>query len=512
MSIEEEYSRITNKLATLPSDQLLKKIVELTVQLRKAVADFDNRMNNFSRHTSIVREILTTSNKMRRAYSSGQVKTAEKLKLKLRKAIQKFMKEIPVQYQNIRIIRQEKDIIIRLERDIEMDLERLKAETIRQQRVLKKDYLKFYGLAKKKVAEHIRDDEAAVMREAKLIAVIRKLVALIANLETITEKFAYLINRQKDEMAHLIVEPGKTLDVIAVRNAEKALAEIHQEVLLKLREEKVQVHDPFLALIDEERTGIEEVMNLLESRKGGLFRRTKKITARDIQQTILKFTNIDEYHVFFSALKTHPEILDKGVAEKLDDLIAKSKAEWERIQQSAYTDSLTELGNKASYNRYIQNLVKKQSEFSMLIIDIDFFKRFNDTYGHSVGDRVLAEVARVLKENTRSSDGLFRYGGEEMIVIFPRTDMQTAYDICQRLRKAVEALDLGSANGEKIRHVTISGGLIHVSTDALKEYDLKQLNPENIAEDVFRKADSELYRAKEEGRNRVYKVEFRASA
>jgi diguanylate cyclase (GGDEF)-like protein len=513
MSVEEQYSKIADELAGLPSDQLLKKIAELAVQLSNAVADFDNRMDLFMKHTEHIRDILTASNKMRRLYSAGEVNKAEKQKLDMLKAINKFNKEIPAQYQNLKVIRQEKDVVLTLEKDIRADVVELKEETAKEMGVLRRDVLKFYEPAKEKVSQHLKDQESAIMLEAQLMATIRKLVGLVAYLEPLTERFAYLMNRQREEMAKLsAAEPGKTIDVQQIRNAEKALTEVHQEVLLRLREEKTQVHDPFLALIKQERTGIEEVMRLLESKKGGLFRRSRKITARDIQKTIIKFTNIDEYHTFFSALRTHPELLDKGVAERLDGLMRKSKIEWEKIQKNAYTDALTDLGNKASYNKYLHNLVRKKSEFSMIVIDIDFFKKFNDTYGHSVGDRVLAEVARAIKDSTRSSDGLFRYGGEEMIVVFPRTDMATAFSVCQRLRKSVESLDLGTANGEKIRQVTISGGLIHVSAQILNRYGHTAFNPEKIAEEIFQKADSELYRAKQEGRNRVYKTEFQASA
>lgn len=517
MSVEEHYSKIADSLSGLPSGQLIKKIAELAVQLKKAVADFDKRMDLYMKHTEYIREILTSSNKMRRLYSAGQVRKAEEEKLKMLKAITRFNKDIPHQYQNLKVIRQEEDVIIRLEKEIQADVSALKQETAKDMNILKRDLIKFYSPAKEKVAQHLKDQESAILAEARLIAIINKLVELVSRLEPLTERSAYLMNRQKEEMAKLAaVEPGKTINVQEVRNAEKALADVHREVLLKLREEKVQVHDPFLSLIGEERTGIEEVMDLIASKKKGMFSRmlgrSGKISARDIQKTMLKFTSVDEYHVFFSALKSHPELLAEGVAEKLDDLMKRSKKEWEQVRQSAFTDSLTELGNKASYTRYINDLVKKKTGFSMIVIDIDFFKKFNDTYGHSVGDRVLSKVAKEIKRNTRSSDGLFRYGGEEMVVIFPRTDMDTAYKICERLRQGVEGLDLGTTDGQKIRQVTISGGLVHVSSELLKSYEPSTFDPGRVAKEVFKKADSELYRAKKEGRNRIYTVEFQRTA
>lgn len=159
----------------------------------------------------------------------------------------------------------------------------------------------------------------------------------------------------------------------------------------------------------------------------------------------------------------------------------------------ATTDGLTELFN----HRYFQDQMKMQIEqskrygtkFSLIIIDIDFFKKFNDTYGHQVGDAVLRLVASTLKRNVRSTDIVCRYGGEEMSIILPNTDKDEAVSTAKKLCQKVAENKL-KINGKDIG-VTISLGV-----GTFPE------NGQNSSE-IIDFADSKLYQAKNSGRNRV---------
>ena len=122
-------------------------------------------------------------------------------------------------------------------------------------------------------------------------------------------------------------------------------------------------------------------------------------------------------------------------------------------------------------------------------MDIDFFKKVNDTYGHQYGDYVLKTVADLVKQSFRKTDLLYRYGGEEMVVIMPETNIEGAIIPVQRLRRMVEEYDF-EYNGTKAK-VTISIGLTMNYQDF------------NSAADLLKSADDALYKAKEEGRNRV---------
>lgn len=160
----------------------------------------------------------------------------------------------------------------------------------------------------------------------------------------------------------------------------------------------------------------------------------------------------------------------------------------------ATTDGLTELYNHRYFQeQMIQNIETSKrynKNFSLIMIDIDFFKKFNDTYGHQSGDAVLRQVAQILKKNVRSSDIVCRYGGEEMSIILTNTDNDAAITTAEKICHAVSEKPLKLVNGKDV-NVTISLG---VST-----------YPQNgeTTQDMIKYADDCLYKAKEHGRNQV---------
>lgn len=160
----------------------------------------------------------------------------------------------------------------------------------------------------------------------------------------------------------------------------------------------------------------------------------------------------------------------------------------------ATTDGLTELYNHRYFQEQMQNQVSHSKRYgvplSLIIIDIDFFKKFNDTYGHQSGDAVLRQVAFALKKNVRATDIVCRYGGEEMSIILPNTKYEEAVGIANKLCTIVSEKKCKLANGKE-SNVTISLG---VST-----YGADGETPAIIIES----ADKRLYNAKENGRNRV---------
>jgi diguanylate cyclase (GGDEF)-like protein len=133
-------------------------------------------------------------------------------------------------------------------------------------------------------------------------------------------------------------------------------------------------------------------------------------------------------------------------------------------------------------------LAKTQNlPLTVALIDLDHFKLINDRFGHTIGDKVLVEMARQLHENTRSSDVLARIGGEEFLVVFPDMPQAQALEVCERLRARVEKHDWG--NVAEGLSVTLSVGVSHAPP-----YELATL---------FDEADRAMYRAKHGGRNRV---------
>lgn len=164
------------------------------------------------------------------------------------------------------------------------------------------------------------------------------------------------------------------------------------------------------------------------------------------------------------------------------------------IEQSAQTDALTGLHNRRWFDdvfaRQIKRCNEDRSPFSLLILDLDYFKRINDSYGHIAGDRALIAVAKVLASQLRPTDILARYGGEEFAVGLPNTKLDEAFTIAERLRRAIEFLALPFRSGEPLPHLTVSIGIAKMQ---------KGQTPET----VYAAADASLYRAKDGGRNRV---------
>lgn len=168
--------------------------------------------------------------------------------------------------------------------------------------------------------------------------------------------------------------------------------------------------------------------------------------------------------------------------------------DFEQQYRLATTDGLTELYN----HRYFQEQIRMQVEqskrynnnFSLIIIDIDFFKKFNDTFGHQSGDAVLRQVAQTLKKNVRATDIVCRYGGEEMSIILPNTGkdeaLSTAQKICERVANRKFKL-----SGDRETNVTISLGVSTFPFDG------------NSASAIIEEADKRLYNAKHNGRNQV---------
>ncbi len=163
------------------------------------------------------------------------------------------------------------------------------------------------------------------------------------------------------------------------------------------------------------------------------------------------------------------------------------------LYEQAIHDGLTSLYAHTFFQNYLEQEIRKakryQTPLSLLMIDIDHFKRFNDTYGHPAGDTVLVNIARLLKQAIRGADIAARYGGEEFTLILPETDAKGAYLLAERLRKKVEAFDFLKEKKKRVK-ITTSIGVAGYRKGMRREVLIGQ-------------ADQALYRAKREGRNRV---------
>ncbi len=201
---------------------------------------------------------------------------------------------------------------------------------------------------------------------------------------------------------------------------------------------------------------------------------------------------IRHYEAKISELGDHGQLV--GIVLLIGD-VTKRVELMRQLEQEARIDALTGLNNRNSFLIGLKNLcegVPVEGPFSLLMLDIDHFKGINDRFGHPAGDEVLRRLAAILAENTRASDVLGRYGGEEFLVFMPGATSDRAVQVAERLRLAVEANAM-TWEGEGIR-VTISIGVAPSLSDAMESFD---------RDGLIRRVDAALYEAKRKGRNRV---------
>ncbi len=170
----------------------------------------------------------------------------------------------------------------------------------------------------------------------------------------------------------------------------------------------------------------------------------------------------------------------------------------DNVQQSmemAITDQLTGLHNRRYMESHLGTLVEQAASrgkpLSLLVIDIDYFKSVNDSFGHDVGDDVLREFATRVRKSIRGIDLACRYGGEEFVVVMPDTDMAVAAVVAERIRRRIASEQFQISQGAGALDVTISIGLAALA------------HPDDSAATILKRADQALYRAKRDGRNRV---------
>jgi diguanylate cyclase (GGDEF)-like protein len=176
----------------------------------------------------------------------------------------------------------------------------------------------------------------------------------------------------------------------------------------------------------------------------------------------------------------------------------------ETVQQQAVTDELTGLFNVRQFHSRLDGEIDRAQRFStplsLVMLDIDKFKSVNDNHGHQQGDRVLVEVARVLRRLSRDVDLPARYGGEEMAVVLPQTDLAGAEQQAERMRAAIEAMQIPRLDGGGLLPITASFGVASFPGEGADKTEL------------IAAADAALYRAKRGGRNRVERGEAAAAA
>jgi len=265
------------------------------------------------------------------------------------------------------------------------------------------------------------------------------------------------------------------------------LADNGAQALVKLKEK----NGPKLAIIDWIMPGI----NGLE-------------VCKKVRETI---NNSYIYLIFLTANSNKEDVI-KGLEAGADDYITKPFNDLElkfrvkngerildlenRIMQLALTDPLTGLLNRRAFVDRLASEIARykrlKQPLSLVMVDLDNFKNFNDTYGHLVGDEVLKHVATCFSRFLRKYDFIGRYGGEEFVVCIPGVDASEAYTIAERLRTSMKYVDIEQEKGEPLQlYITASFGICELNDSISDVYELTK------------EADEALYKAKANGKDQV---------
>ena len=216
---------------------------------------------------------------------------------------------------------------------------------------------------------------------------------------------------------------------------------------------------------------------------------TEKIQGAETIQEILK---VKDYLVIeMQKVREHSHTLHDELEKHRTATETLSK-KLEESEAKALVDALTNVLNRNAYNMKIGELVHEykryKEEWALLVLDIDHFKKFNDTYGHKTGDKVLKSVAATVSNSIRVSDHIFRYGGEEFVVILSRINKETTKNLSEKIRREVERDYF--VDGDNELKVTMSIGAAIIT-------------PEDTEASLFERADKALYQAKQNGRNQI---------
>jgi diguanylate cyclase len=206
---------------------------------------------------------------------------------------------------------------------------------------------------------------------------------------------------------------------------------------------------------------------------------------RDLAQRLLKETK---------RMQETNQRLEQKLENSRDDIAALQR-DLDEVRRESMLDPLTKIFNRKCFDEGIAKSLaeasRDASSLSLVLLDIDHFKQFNDTYGHQTGDQVLRLVAMTLKSNIKGKDLAARYGGEEFVAVLPSTDLDGAVIVAENIRKAIQAKELlKRSTNEKLGRITASFGVA-------------VFHPNDTVSSFIERADRCLYAAKHAGRNRV---------
>jgi len=246
-----------------------------------------------------------------------------------------------------------------------------------------------------------------------------------------------------------------------------------------------------------------EVLQEMEHVTGGVHERNTEIrqTARDVDDMVVT----PEMEEIKTAVLGHVSKLLESNQELEDNLLYTQYRVHEQAQEidsarrEARTDSLTGVANRKAFDEKLHVSVgayqRMETPFVLVLIDVDHFKRVNDSHGHQAGDRILETLGAAMREVVREGDFVARLGGDEFGIILPHTDMEVGYSVAQRIHGKV---------AEETSHLSHSGNQLSVGLSV----GVAAVRPSDTSESIYARADEALYKSKNRGRNQVQREEL----
>lgn len=292
-------------------------------------------------------------------------------------------------------------------------------------------------------------------------------------------------------------EVTRAIDILIANKqqvTEDRCRDLHHRFLSEARNEEAirRAGDQINATIQSVSGAVRDVHSATASYSGSLESVSERIGRAEKPEDVKAIvkTMIDDTRNMLERNQRLEEELDKS-----SNLMQELQRDLEQIRKEAMTDGLTGLSNRKAFDAAIARVTEEAqsngTSFTLMMVDIDHFKTFNDNYGHQIGDQVLRLVARTLIEGVKGRDIAARYGGEEFAIILPDTMLTAGVAVGNSLRKAVATKDvINRSSGEKLGRITMSVGVA-------------EFIPGERVEDLIERADAALYTAKHNGRNQV---------
>lgn len=290
------------------------------------------------------------------------------------------------------------------------------------------------------------------------------------------------------------------------------LSQTLKEVGLKVRVsmdgesalEQVQDEPPTLVLLDVQMPGIDgfETCRRLKAAPSTKDVSVIFITADNSTENIVKGLSlgavdyiVKPFHKEEVLARVQVHLKLRFLAQKVQEQAIALQLANEQLERLANLDGLTQVANRRRFDEQLEiewkRLMRECAPLSLILCDIDYFKRYNDLYGHQAGDTCLKQVAKAIEQSLRrSGDFVARYGGEEFVVILPNTSFELASYVAESIHKNVRRLNIRHAQSQVATHITLSLGIS--STIPTNDY---------LASFLISAADRALYKAKKKGRN-----------